>query len=158
MTARVRLAGAALGLAAALVASGCSQVSQITQEVAKQAMLPSIAVGECTNLEATTTTTQVDEIAKVPCDKAHGWETYAEKQYAIEDPYPGTQAIEQSTAQFCEDQFESFVGVGYDDSELEMQYMFPTEQTWTALIDRTITCLVGTSSNDLVGTVKGTKQ
>lgn len=160
MTARARLVGAGLVLTAVLAASGCSQVNQITQEVAKQTMPTSIAVGECTNLKIADTeeVTEIGAIAKVPCDGAHGWETYAEKQFAIEDAFPGEAALVQQAEAFCDAEFATFIGIDYDDSDLDMQYLFPSETTWTTLMDRTITCLVGTASNDVVGTLRGSKQ
>ncbi|QIK71150.1 hypothetical protein G7070_01175 [Propioniciclava coleopterorum] len=150
---------AAAAVAAALLLGGCSvgdRLNTVKQEAGK-AVLPSIAIGACTNLDLGTSdvATEVDQIPPVPCDKPHGWEAYAEKQFGIDDAFPGDAVLAGEAEQYCVDSFEGYVGADYDTSSLEMQYLYPTEQSWTRLVDRTITCLVGTPALDLVGSVKG---
>ncbi|HRL47756.1 MAG TPA: septum formation family protein [Propioniciclava sp.] len=159
----VRTAG--LALAAALLLSGCSandalqRVEQVKQEAGK-AMLPTIALGECTNLEIpeTESGSQVSSIPKTDCAQPHGWEAYAEKEYPLDASYPGETAVQDEAGDFCSGEFETFLGVDYDSSEMELQYLYPTQDTWTSLNDRTLTCLVGSSSNDVVGSLKGTQR
>ena len=159
----VRAAGVAL--VAALALTGCSgadaltRVEQVKQDAGK-AMLPAIAIGECSNLDVpdSAQATEVGDIPKADCGQPHGWETYAEKQYALEDAYPGQSSLETVAGEFCQEEFERFVGTAYDDSALELQYLFPSEATWTSLNDRTVTCLVGSPDNDIVGSLKGSKK
>lgn len=159
----VRAAGVAL--VAALALTGCSaadalsRVEQVKQDAGK-AMLPAIMIGECSNLDVPDSeeATEVVDIPKLDCAQPHGWETYAEKQYALEDAYPGQNSIETDAGEFCHEEFEGFIGTPYDDSELDLQYLFPSEGTWTSLNDRTVTCLVGSPDNDIVGSLKGSRE
>lgn len=159
----IRTAG--LALAAALLLAGCSatdalqRVEEVKQQAGK-AMLPSIALGECTNLDMPEGEqgSQVTSIPKTDCAQPHGWEAYAEKDYPLDAAFPGVSAVEKEAGDYCAGEFEGFMGVDYDTSDMELQYLYPTKDTWTSLNDRTISCLVGTSSNDVVGSLKGTKK
>lgn len=151
----LRLIWGATALAVGVALAGCSGVGDLAGDIAKQ-MVPAIAIGECTNLEAASSekSSEVNAIEKVPCDQAHSWEAYAEKQYGADDTFPGEEAVITASKDYCDAQFEGFVGRKYDESAIEVQYLYPTESSWK-LKDRTITCLVGSSNKDVVGSLKG---
>lgn len=146
-------------LVAAVALSGCSNVadriSQVQQEAGK-AMLPQIAVGECTDLSfADDAASEVNEIVKVDCAQPHKYEAYAAKQIDLKGEYPGDGGVLAISDDFCVDAFEGYVGSAADDSELDMTYIYPTADGWTQLNDRTITCFVGSEDGGITGTVKG---
>ena len=64
-------------------------------------------------------------------------------------------ASKQST---CLDAFEAFVGVPYEESELEVYYYYPFEDTWNHADDRTISCTVGTLTGRTTGTLEGSNR
>ncbi|WP_332643674.1 septum formation family protein [Aeromicrobium sp.] len=74
-----------------------------------------------------------------PCAKAHFFEAYATFKLPAGD-FPGDEKVDQLAGDGCYERFEDFVGVSYDDSELEMTYMSPIGDTWS--MDRGVACLV----------------
>lgn len=116
--------------------------------------VPGIAVGQCTDLELSTGETEISAIPTVDCALPHGWEAYAEHTFADGD-FPGVAAIQSQTEEFCLGEFETFIGVPYEESEYELQYLYPTEFTWTRANDRLLTCLVGSDSGGVTGSLKG---
>ncbi len=154
MNRSLRIAALLAGLTGATMLTGCGAGNAVTEAIQK-IMLPSIAVGECTDLEAAEESQEVTELPTVSCDTAHKWETFAEKQFDLNDSFPGDDGILQAADEFCAAEFATFVGAAYDDSAYELQYIYPTEGTWTTLGDRTITCLIGLPEGGVVGTLKG---
>lgn len=149
-----RIAALLAGLAGATLLTGCGAGNAVTEAIQK-IMLPSIAVGECTDLEAAETTQEVTDIPTVSCDSDHKWETFAEKQFDLEDAFPGSESILDAADEFCATEFATFVGAAYEDSAYELQYLYPTDGSWATLGDRTITCLIGLPEGGIVGTLKG---
>lgn len=153
------LAGACA--ASLLVLTGCGslegRVEQAQQDFGK-AMLPSIAIGECTNLEGTSEQDeQISDIPTVACDTPHKWEAYAEWQLDLAAEFPGLDALTSQAEDFCLKEFDAYIGTRYDDSELDLIPVTPTEDGWDRLRDRTVTCLVGLESG-VTGTLKDSKR
>lgn len=98
-----------------------------------------------------------DEFTRVkvaPCSKSHFFETYA--SFELEDgDFPGDEQVDQLAGQGCYDRFAGFVGIAYDDSELEWSYMMPAEETWSS--DRGVACLI-TANGASKGSLKGAKR
>lgn len=149
-----RVAAVLSGLAGLTLLAGCGAGNAVTEAIQK-VMLPSIAIGECTDLDGSEEAEEVTELPTVSCDTAHKWETFAEKQFGLEDAFPGEAGIETAADEFCTAEFTTFVGATYDESAYELQYLYPTQASWTTLGDRTITCLIGLSEGGVVGTLKG---
>ena len=60
------------------------------------------------------------------------------------------------TANACGPAFDTFVGLAYEDSTLDIYQLFPTEDTWEQLDDRLISCLIYDPSNpEVTGTLAG---
>ena len=57
--------------------------------------------------------------------------------------------------EFCLAEFEPFVGMSFEDSELDINYFTPTEDSWTRLGDREILCFI-LSATAVTGTLEGT--
>lgn len=102
-----------------------------------------IRVGDCTNDDSSTDDEGADEflsVKGVPCDQPHDNEFYS--IFDINDEnFPGEEAILEHANQTCIDNFEPFIGKNYDDSELEISFFYPTEESW-AQQDREVACFL----------------
>ena len=110
-----------------------------------------IEVGDCLNLPSESN--QVQSVEGVPCSQAHSAQAYAVFDLiGFGDAFPGSVAFDEQAEAGCYDRFESFIGVPYEESELYIQTLEPTESSWTELSDREIVCLLvpedGTFSYD----------
>src|SRR5699024_9492776 len=131
---------------AALALTGCSllggdepvrddETGEITE--AAEASVFTIKVGDCINTAELGTS--IETVPTVPCGDPHDSEVYATTELP-EGDYPadiGTQADD-----FCVGEFEAFVGLAYEESELFIQSMYPDPTGWTASDDREILCSV----------------
>jgi hypothetical protein len=147
----------AVGLATLLLVllAGCStgaprnSAGQVTAAATTDAF--SIKVGDCVGkLDGDSAET----LALTPCDQAHFWEAYASSTLEGTD-FPGTSTINDLSDEACGDAYEGFMGVAIDDSRYEVTYLSPTKESWTLAQDREVVCLVGTSSGNLTGSLKG---
>ncbi|QYJ05034.1 septum formation family protein [Nocardioides panacisoli] len=99
---------------------------------------------------------ETDEATLVPCEDPHDFEAFAQLRMADGD-FPGQPAIDEES-RACFEEFETFVGAAYADSDLELYLYFPTESSWDLFGDRTITCLVGLPGDSLRGSMAGTER
>lgn len=83
----------------------------------------------------------VDALATVPCEDPHEYELYAlvDLEGGEGAEYPGDEAIGEDAFDVCEDRFEDFVGVAYDDSRYYIFTISPSEETWDDG-DREVVC------------------
>lgn len=95
-----------------------------------------------------------DEINLVPCDGPHRAEIYASTELNGAD-YP-TDADAQAE-QFCYDEFATFIGVPLENSRYDYAFLYPTEESWTELEDRTVTC-IATAPEDQTATLKDARE
>lgn len=152
---RPAIAGlAAIAAVAGLTLTACSKEPQrdpsgVITESAEGADVFSIKVGDCTGDLATGDLTELDAI---PCGDPHKSEAYA--AITLDDgDYPGTEAVKTQADDGCSGGFETFIGVAYDDSELFLTSLTPTEDSW-AQGDREILCLVYDDAADTTGSLK----
>ncbi|MBF4573847.1 septum formation family protein [Herbiconiux sp. VKM Ac-1786] len=110
-----------------------------------------LSVGECLN---DTDGTEVSEVPLVDCADEHDFEVYSDFELTG-DEFPGTDAINTEADAKCLTEFESFVGISYDDSTLGYTYFTPTEGSWTDGDDRLVSCLIGDPNGKVTGTLKG---
>lgn len=89
----------------------------------------------------------------VPCSEPHTFEVYAEHRMSG-STFPGEEAAIDEASEECSLAFEPFVGMDYNDSELELFYLYPTKESW-ADGDRIVTCLIGDPSGTNSGTLRG---
>lgn len=129
----------------ALTIGGCS---------APQPEYPAIEVGECVESMAEG---HVTEITRVPCEEPHDWEAFATMEIPDAKELPPEKELESMAEEFCFEQFREFVGIDVRTSELEIQYMVPTEPSWK-VGDRTISCMAGLDGLQATGTLEGTKR
>jgi hypothetical protein len=104
--------------------------------------------GDCFDFAATTGadgTQELNLVDLVACDQSHEAEMFAATvNPAAEDaPYPGADVVETAAFDFCFAEFESFIGLAYEQSSLELYALWPTDASW-ALGDRGSACYLAT--------------
>ncbi len=93
--------------------------------------------GDCFNSSEEST---VQEVAVIDCTAEHEYEIYFAVDYTPDgDSYPGDDVITTFVNDQCKGEFEGFVGTTYDESELYIYYLAPTEDSWGGG-DREVLC------------------
>jgi|GEM_PF-381819 len=133
--ARIAIGLAVFGLAYAGTHSGVQKLFGGGNKV----NITSVAIGDCLTDIGTASTIQ--DATKVDCSKTHDAEVYAMKQIKSSAGEVPTDVDGQAN-DFCQSKYESFVGVSYEVSKLEIITTFPLAESWKSG-DRGITCLVG---------------
>lgn len=95
-----------------------------------------LQVGDCLAEEAIG---DVQSVPVVPCEEAHDSELYHTFDLPGTD-YPGDESVIESAQQGCLDTFETFVGASYETSIYDISYLYPIEESWNAIKDRTVLC------------------
>ncbi|MDQ0648919.1 hypothetical protein QFZ53_003115 [Microbacterium natoriense] len=94
------------------------------------------------------------ELPVVPCDTPHTDEVFF--IFDVEDgEFPGDESLEETAWSGCLAEFERYVGLDYDDSELDFYTYQPTKSSWSRWDDRTVQCILY-SIDDVTGTLAGT--
>ena len=84
-------------------------------------------------------TDEITEIPTVECSEAHDAQVVG--KFDLDDgDFPGKDAVEAAAQDGCLPEFESFIGATYEESSLELSYIYPTEQTWDQADDREVLC------------------
>ena len=115
----------------------------------------SVKVGDCFNdPEGAVEGVEVEALAAVPCDQPHDNEAY--HRYDLPDgDFPGQEQVEQEALEGCVGaEFQSFIGVSYDESAFEVTTISPTEETWNDLDDREVICAVYIAGEELTGSAR----
>jgi Septum formation len=95
--------------------------------------------GDCFDLPEPTS--EVFDVSGVPCLEPHDAEVFS--TFDIDgDEFPGQRAVIRDAARGCKTGFADFIGVTYQRSALDMQYLYPTEQSWNTEDDREVVCAV----------------
>lgn len=149
----ITLAFAGIALAA-LTLSGCSSTLQDLANVFKDDTVVegdgdsqdifTIEVGDCINdsLAGESVTT----VPTVACTELHDSEAY--KSIILDDgDFPGDTDVQSQAEDGCAAAFEDFIGVSYDESLVNLNYYYPTAETWETG-DREILCLARDTDGD----------
>lgn len=96
---------------------------------------------------------EVETVPVVPCSDPHTGEVFAELVMDT-DEYPGDEGMAKKFDEWCYEQFGTFVGVSYDESQYGYTGFYPTQDTWEQLDDRTLQCVIS-SEEPVTGTLKG---
>ncbi|NKF33645.1 hypothetical protein HER21_45295, partial [Pseudomonas sp. BGM005] len=83
---------------------------------------------------------QLEDLDVVPCDQPHDMEVYHE--ITMEDGEFSDESVDAASEECIGDAYTTFVGVGYQDSALQVTTITPTQQTWDELNDRVIQCII----------------
>ena len=92
----------------------------------------------------------------VDCAEPHWFEVYASLAM-LDGPYPGDAAVLDVADATCRSAFDDFVGVPRSESELRVERLFPTEESWTAWGDRLVTCVLS-AGGQLTGSLAGAQR
>jgi hypothetical protein len=142
-----------VGLVVLAVTDGDEEAPTGSGVEAQDRSVADIAVGDCFDDDEALEEEEFDSLPVVPCEQAHDNEVYALVELPRE-PWPGDDAVFESSLDACESEFERYVGEAYDDSELEYFLAVPTEDAW-ALGDRTVRCSLYSYSERLSGSMRG---
>ena len=162
----VRVLTALTAVAIAVPLSGCSMIGNLlqgsapqaerdetTQEIVEegQADVFTLRVGDCMN---EVSEELVSEVPVVPCDQPHDEEVYFDFTLTG-DEYPGDDAIQTEADDTCLVEFDRFVGLAYDSSTLDFYAYRPSEESWTQLSDRIVSCVIFDPAGQVTGTLAG---
>jgi len=100
-----------------------------------------LAVGTCFDAaDAALGATEVAQVPIVDCAEPHDNEVYAAFDMTATE-FPGFETAEQLAFNECVARFDTFVGVTWEDSELDFTYLYPTDNSWSRG-DREIVCAI----------------
>jgi hypothetical protein len=110
-----------------------------------------IAVGDCLNdggVEG-----EVSSVKKIECAEPHDSEAFASIKMDDGD-FPGDTVVTDKAIADCTTEFNTFVGLDYQESALDFAYYYPTEESW-ANGDREILCLIVDPAGKVEGSLAG---
>lgn len=110
-----------------------------------------LQVTDCLNVPAEG---DVRSVKAIPCSEPHDGEVYSAPMLTP-GAYPGEEAVAAEAEQVCVEEFAGYVGVAYDDSVLDMFYLYPYEADWGST--PSATCVV-MSPDPLTGTMRLAKR
>lgn len=119
--------------------SGDATAWENQYEGAALVMIADVTVGTCFNDPKDFDYTR--PLIALPCDVPHANEVFALVESELEGEYPGDNALYFDGIDQCRPEFESYVGLPYENSVLDIFVFFPTEADWNRG-DHTLTCLV----------------
>jgi Septum formation len=92
----------------------------------------------------------------VPCSEPHSEEVFAAVSLPNRD-FPGEDAILAQADELCFAEFESFVGLSYEESVLDFAYVYPSEESWLEG-DRLVTCTIFDPGEKVTGSLRGVQR
>lgn len=156
----VRAAVIGFGAAAVLALGACSDPEEPTRddsgeitEANENADVFALKVGDC--LAQSDELNEADEVSSVPvvpCTEEHDGQVYAAVE-APEGDFPGTTELQTDAEEFCVPEFETFVGVTYEESVLDYYPFYPTTASWDQG-DREIQCVVFDPEGPVTGALE----
>ena len=148
-------AAVALGLSACAALGGGADDAkrdeasgQVTESAA--ASVFSLQVGDCIDIPDAAQLL-VDRLDTLPCDQPHDAEIYAEQ--TLTEP-PEQTALDSMANDFCLAEFEPFVGLPYEESVLEVTFLYPTDDSW-AQGDDVLQCVVRHPTDSVTASLRG---
>lgn len=119
-----------------------------------------ISVGDCLDMPEEDVFFEIDPI---DCTEAHDLEVFAlvdlstiSSDFSTVASYPGNDAVYEAAFNACWDEFESYIGMAYEDSVLYIDAFTPTLEGWNEVDDRVANCVVFEVSEDQLDIVKST--
>jgi hypothetical protein len=116
--------------------------------------VPTADVGECVTNDVSSGS--VSSFDTVECTEGHTAEMFSSFD-APDGDYPGDEELLASAQEECGGEaFESYVGIGFQESSLGIEAVRPSEQTWNDADDRTVLCFaVAGDGSELTESVQG---
>lgn len=115
-----------------------------------------LTVGEC--LESPTEDV-VTDVTIVGCEDPHDLEVISVRSLGggPDTEYPGGAEVVDRAFTLCLEDFETYVGLPYQESDLVLDPYYPLETSWVLAGDRDVACVVGGSGGEqLTGSMLGT--
>ena len=78
---------------------------------------------------------------------------YAKLNYPDQAAYPGQEEFESWAEPLCYGRFESYTGIGYEESSLDFGYLYPGTQGWAAGDQEVICYLFDPAGDDLTSPI-----
>ena len=149
-----RARNAAVAAVAALALFGCSNDPERDEETGElvevgDVDVADLEVGDC--LGEATGEGEIESLEAGPCSEPHAKEIFAALTVPDGD-YPGQDALD-AEVEGCIEEFTEFVGMPFEESVLEINYMTPTEESWSQG-DRELLCTVHDPEAETTGTLQ----
>lgn len=120
-----------------------------------------LAVGDCWDLpeslqegSAGEDVQEVNTVPVVPCTEEHDMEVYA--VFDLDDgPWPGQDVVADEAQNGCLARWQSFVGLDYSESSLDVYKLFPILESWEDMGDREVTCSIYDPAARTSGSLEG---
>lgn len=137
----------------AIALAGCSLLGAGTDKTDEDADdVFSIEVGDCLN--DADVDGEVSEVPIVECTVEHDSEAYAKGNLADGD-FPDDDTLTAGAEAICGPAFNTFIGLGYEESAYDYNYYVPTAESW-ANGDREVMCIAyADDASRLTGSLKG---
>ncbi|MEJ2273458.1 MAG: septum formation family protein [Woeseiaceae bacterium] len=117
-----------------------------------------VQLGDCFNDTSAPGADQSGEVTSlpgVPCAEPHDNEVYAVFDVDYES-FPGDDAMAEQAFDECLARFEGFVGTVYEESQLDITMLYPSNESWGRQGDREVICAVyDMNMSKLTGSVEG---
>ena len=97
-----------------------------------------VRVGDCFD-DGAFENTEVQELPAVPCSQPHDNEIFA--TFDLQGEWPGAEGVEELAEDGCMERFEGAVGRSYEDSEIALTTIYPSEGSWSGRDDREVICV-----------------
>ena len=115
-----------------------------------------LRVGDCFD-DKDPSADQIGDVKAVPCTTEHEFEVFYVGAMG-DGSYPTDDAFETYVTQNCDPAFGAYIGKAYDDSDLDIFYLTPTDDSWR-LGDRTVKCAAYHPNNSrLTRPLRGTQK
>ena len=148
----VLIAGAAIG--GWYFNAARSSTGELTKAGDLQAV--DLKVGDCFDLKDPSAD-EVNDVTAGPCTTEHEFELFFVGGLP-EGEYPADAVFDQYVVDNCNPAFTTYVGTAYDASELDIYWLVPTDDAWSAG-DRTVQCAAfHPRIHRLTQTVRGSNQ
>lgn len=128
-----------LATVTAMALSACSSTSAL-----------SLHTGDCLQAPSGDTVTDVEVVS---CEHVHDLEVVGTFDLD-QDALPPEGELTALAQQRCSQIFADYVGTDVEQSVLDLTWLTPTQQSWTASGDRTVACLAGGAGQSLSSTVR----
>jgi len=139
--------------ASAVASNAASAEASASTPAGETVSVFDLKTGDCFDSAAEGT---VEEVERIDCAAPHTYEIYAAVDHpgGPNDPYPGDEAMATFAGEQCRTEFETFIGLDYDSSELFIFYLHPSGETWPRG-DREVLCTVYSEDGPLEGSMEG---
>lgn len=114
-----------------------------------------VEVGDCLAEDLADAPDRVEKAGIVPCDTPHRSELYHREELSGSS-YPGESEVQDQANEICIDQFETFVGLSFESSELNIIPLYPIAEGWDNG-DHAVDCYV-TAPDDVTGTLRDSRR